>query len=108
MAALLLSLASLAMALGLLVLARRASRARRELAESLHDRALALDRRCDALQHRLDALTRRQRVDHLQDLVSLCERQGRLGGDRARRLERYAFELREEARLSAMPSSLEV
>ena len=100
-AALLLALLSLAMALGLLVLARRASRARRELAESIHDRALALDKRCDALRHELDALTRRHRADHLLDLVGLCERRGRLDGERARRLERYAYELREEARLGA-------
>ena len=98
---LVLSLVTLTVAAGLLVLARRASRARRELAQSIHDRALALDRRCDALQRGLDGLARRQRVDHLLDLVSLCERGGRLDGERARRLERYAFELREEARQDA-------
>ncbi len=101
MAAFLLSLLSLAMALGLLLLTRRASRARRELAASIHDHALALDQRCDALQHQLDALTLRQRIDHLVDLVGLSERQGRLDGERARRLERYAHELREEARQRA-------
>lgn len=98
---LVLSLLTLALAAGLLVLLRRASRARRELAESQHDRALALDERCDGLREQLQTLTLRHRADHLLDLVHLCERQGRLDGERARRLERYAYDLREEARRSA-------
>ncbi len=96
--ALALSIAALAAAGALLVLARRASRGRRELAQSLHDRALALDQRCDALQRQLDAVARRQRADHLLDLVGVAERQGRLDAGRARRLERYALALRDEAR----------
>ncbi len=93
-----LSVAALALAAGLFVLARRASRARAELAAAQHDAALALDRRCDALQHQLDALRRRQRISHLQELVGVSERQGRLGADVARRLERYVLELHDEAR----------
>ncbi len=97
-ASLVLSLVTLVIAAGLLILLRRGRRARAELAKSQHDKALALDRRCDALQHQLDALTRRQRVDHLLDLVSLSERRGRLDADRARHLELYAIELRDQAR----------
>ena len=99
--ALLLSLAALAISAGLLILARRASRARRELAERLHDQALALDQRCDVLQRQLDAQAMQQSIDHLWRLVGSCERSGQLEGDAARRLERYTLELGEEARLAA-------
>ena len=92
------SLAALAISSGLLVLSRRASRARRELAESLHDRALALDRRCDVLQRQVDAGALRQRIDHLLQLVSLCERQERLDSEVARRLELFVLGLHDEAR----------
>ena len=94
-----LSLAALALAAALLVLLRRASRARAELARSQHDAALALDRRCDAMQRQLDALTRRQRIDHLQELVTVSEHQGRLDSGIARRLERYVLDLYDEASL---------
>ncbi len=96
--ALLLSAAALAAAAGLLVLARRASQTRRELAQSLHDRALALDQRCDVLQGQLDAQEMRQRIDHLGHLVGACEHRGQLDDGAARRLELYTLELREEAR----------
>ena len=95
-----LSLAALAAAGGLIVLSRRASRARAEQAAAQHDSALALDRRCDALQRQLDALRRRQRIGHLQELVSTSERHGRLPAAAARRLERYVLELHDEARRS--------
>ncbi len=94
---LVLSLVTLAIVAGLLTLLIRARRARAELARSQHDTALALDRRCDALQHQLDALSRRHRIDHLLDLVSVSEKQGRLDGNSARRLECFALDLREEA-----------
>ena len=94
-----LSLAALAIAAALLVLLRRASRARAELASSQHDTAMALDRRCDALQQQLDAVTRRQRIGHLQELVSVSEHLGRLDSSIARRLERYVLDLHDEARL---------
>ena len=93
-----LSLAALVAAAGLLVLARRASRARAELANRQHDAALALDRRCDAIQAQLETLTRRHRIDHLAELVSVSERQGRLPAAAARRLERYVLDLHDEAR----------
>ena len=93
-----LSLAALAAAGSLLVLARRARRARLELAQRQHDAALALDRRCDALQRQLDSLARRQRISHLHELVAVSERQGRLGDEVARRLERYVLDLGDEAR----------
>lgn len=96
-----LSLAAVAAAGGLFVLSRRASRARAELATAQHDAALALDRRCDAVQHQLDTLRRRQRIGHLQELVSVSERQGRLPTAVARRLERYVLELHDEARRHA-------
>ncbi len=96
-----LSLAALALAAGLFVLSRRASRARAELASGQHDAAQALDRRCDLLQHQLDALKRRQRISHLSELVAVSERQGRLTAVAARRLERYVLELRDEARAAA-------
>ncbi len=95
---LVLSLAALAAAGALLVLARRAGRARQELAQRQHDAALALDRRCDALQHQLDGLARHQRIAHLRELVSVSERQGRLSGEVARRLERYLLDLDDDAR----------
>lgn len=75
---------------------RRASRGRRELAARLHDAALALDRRCDALQEQIRTLDRRQRVDHVCDLVARGETEGRLAPEVARRLTRYASELRAE------------
>ncbi len=93
-----LSLVALAIAAGLFVLLRRARLARAELAKRQHDKALALDRRCDAIQRQLDALERRHRIDHLTDLVSVSERQGRLDAGVARRLERYVLELRDESR----------
>ncbi len=93
-----LSLAALVIAAGLFVLLSRARRGRAELARSQHDKALALDRRCDALQYQLDALSLSHRIDHLLDLVGLSERQGRLDGKVARRLEQVAYDLREEAR----------
>ncbi len=96
-----LSLAALAIVAGSLILLRRAGRERAELAQRLHDTALALDRRCDALQHQLDALALRQRIDHLQDLLGVSERLGRLDGDAARRLERYVLDLRDEQRTAA-------
>ncbi len=96
-----LSLVTLALAAGLLVLLRRARQARGELAQSLHDKALALDRRCDVLQRQLDALTLHQGFDRLQRLVSVSERQGRLDAGAARRLERYVLDLHDEARHAA-------
>ncbi len=96
-----LSLAAVAVAAGLLILSRRASRARTELAANQHAMGLALDRRCDTLQLQLDDLQRRQRIGHLLELVSVSERQGRLGAGVARRLERYVLELQDEARLEA-------
>ena len=97
---LVLALAALALSLGLLLPFRRAARARRELAERLHDQALALDQRCDTLQCQLDATALDQRIDHLLALVSFSQRHGRLEAEAARRLELYALELREEARLA--------
>ena len=97
-AAFVVAFAALAMTAGLLILARRASAARRDLSHRLHDMAMALDRRCDVLQHQLDAIARRQRVDHLLDLVSFSQRFGSLDAERARRLAGYVLELREEAR----------
>ncbi len=88
-------------AAGSLILARRAGRARAEMAQRQHDVALALDRRCDALQRQLDALSLRQRIDHLQDLLGISEQLGRLDGDAARRLERYVLDLRDEQRIAA-------
>ncbi len=93
-----LSLVTLAIAAGLAILLRRAHRARGELAQRLHDKAIALDRRCDALQRQLDNLAMGQRIDHLLDLVRASER---LDATAARRLERFALELREEARQAA-------
>ena len=52
---LLLSLSTLALAVGLAVILRRAGRSRRKPAQRLHDQALALDQRCDVLQRELDA-----------------------------------------------------
>ncbi len=96
-----LSFGAVAVVAGLYALSRRASRARAELAANQHAMGLALDRRCDALQLQLDDLRRRQRISHLLELVSVSERQGRLGAGVARRLERYVLELRDEARLEA-------
>ncbi len=96
-----LSLVTLALAAGLFVLLRRASQARGELAQRLHDKALGLDRRCDVLQRQLDAVTRRQGIGRLQELVGVCERQGRLDAAVARRLERYVLDLEDEARQGA-------
>ncbi len=98
--ALLLSLAALAASAVLLILARRAGRARHQLTQRLHDKAFALDQRCDLLQRQLDAQEMRQRIDHLGQLVGACERRGQLDGEAARRLERYALELHEETRLA--------
>ncbi len=81
-------------AVGSVIWHRRASQARHELAQRLHDHAFALDQRCDALQHQLDDTVRRQRIDHLGDLIQLSERQGKLGSETARALERYAHSLR--------------
>lgn len=83
-------------AIGSIILHRRASHARQELAQRLHDHALALDQRCDTLQHQLDATIRQQRIDHLGDLVQRSERQGKLGSRTARALELYADSLRDE------------
>ncbi len=96
-----LSLVTLAVAAGLAVFLRRARRARGELAQSLHDKAIALDRRCDALQRQLDRLVMGQRIDHLLDLVRVSERMERLDAAAARRLERFALDLRQEARQAA-------
>lgn len=95
------SLAALAATAGLFVLLRRAGRARAELAERQHRAALALDRRCDAIQAQLDALTLSRRIDHLTDLVSISERQGRLPAAAARRLERYVLDLQDQAQRRA-------
>ncbi len=91
---LLLALAALATAT--FVFLRRASRARRELARRIHDAAYALDRRCDVLQEQIRALERRQRVDHVFDLLTQGETEGCLEPGVARRLRRYALELRAE------------
>ncbi len=96
-----LSLMTLALAAGLFILLRRARQARAELARSQHDKALALDRRCDFIQRQIDAMTRRQGIDHLQELVAVCERHGRLDAGVARRLERYVLVLHDEARCLA-------
>ncbi len=96
-----LSLVTLAIAAGLAVLLHRARRARGELAQRLHDHALALDRRCDVLQSQLDQVALHHRVDHLLDLVSVSERHGCIATAAARRLERVALDLREEARQAA-------
>ena len=82
---------------GLWIVHRRASRARQTLSQELHDRALALDRRCDHLQEQLEKLARRQRVDHLMDLIDFGDREGRLAPEAARELRRFAHRLREES-----------
>ncbi len=76
---------------------RRASRARRELAETIHERTLALDRRFDVTQGEIERLDQQQRIDHLLDLVTAGERDGGLTAEVARRLRRYALRLRAES-----------
>lgn len=76
---------------------RRASRARRELAQTIHDRTLALDRRFDVTQAEIERLDQQQRIDHLLDLVTAGERDACLNGEVARRLRRYALRLRAES-----------
>lgn len=100
---LVLAVALLAFAALVLIFLRRASRARRSLAVNIHDRALALDRRCDVLREAIEAVTLRQRIDHLFALITCGESEGRLDPAVARRLRRYALELRAES-LSAAGS----
>lgn len=95
--ALALSLASLALAGALLLKARDARDARRELSQRLHDQALALDQRCDALQYQLDHEILHRRIDHLMDLVAVSERQGSLEAEVADRLQGFVLALRDEA-----------
>ena len=96
-----LSLITLAVAAGLLMLLYRARNARAELTKAQHDTALALDRRCDVLQHQLDDLALRQRIDQVLDLVTISESQGCLDHDATRRLERYVLDLRDEQQRTA-------
>lgn len=93
---LILALALLALAAATGTFLHRASRARREISQRLHDRALDLDRRCDVLQEQIRALDELRRVDHLFVLVAENEAEGRLAPEAARRLRRYARELRAE------------
>lgn len=95
--ALALSLVALALSVVLLLQAKRARKAHRELAQRLHDQSRALDQRCDALQHQLDSEIQRRRIDHLMDLVAACERQGRFDADVARRLQTFTLALHDEA-----------
>ncbi len=81
---------------------RRASRARRELAETIHERTLALDRRFDVTQGEIERLDQQQRIDHLLDLVTAGERDGCLTVEVSRRLRRYALRLRAESAAGEM------
>ncbi len=98
---LVLAAALLAFAALVLVFLNRARRARRSLAVNIHDRALALDRRCDVLGEAIESLTQCQRIDHVFDLIACGESEGRLDPAVARRLRRYALELRAESLAAA-------
>lgn len=92
---------ALIFALALWLFHRRARSAWRDLAREGHDRGLSFDQRCDRLESNLDRLDQRQRIDHLIDLVAFGENHGQLEPEIARRLRRFALELREESLTTA-------
>ena len=77
------------------LISKRASRARRELAESIHDHALALDLRCDHLQEQCDDIEHRLRVAVLFDLIAHADECGALAAGSPQRLRAYALDLLE-------------
>ncbi len=96
-AALGLSLVVLAISVLLVLQVKRARASRHEISQRLHDQAMALDQRCDALQNQLTAAALHRRIDHIADLVTLCERQNRFDADVADRLLTYTLGLHDEA-----------
>lgn len=68
------------------------------LAEESRERARSLGRRVHELADRLETLERRERVDHLGQMLAMAERGGRVSGPAARDLDRAILELRADVR----------